>query len=66
MSTKEYTAVRIIQTYKEILNPGLSIDITPPTTSASIITTLTNLKKPDLFVSSVVTDENIIKTRVKK
>jgi hypothetical protein len=55
-----------MQTYKEMLSPGLSMDITPPTTSASIITTLTNLKKPELFVRSVVTEENIIKTRVRK
>jgi hypothetical protein len=54
------------QTYKDIFNPGLRIEITPPTTSARIITTLTNLKKPDLFVNKVVTEENIIRTSVKK
>jgi len=58
--------VRIIQTYKDIFNPGLSIEIIPPATSANIITTLTNLKKPDLFVNKVVTEENIIKMSVKK
>lgn len=52
--------------YKDMFNPDLSIDIIPPTTSANIITTLTNLKKPDLFVISVVTEENIIKMSVKK
>lgn len=56
----------ITQTYKEIFNPGLSMDITPPATKADIINTLTNLKKPDLFVRSVVTDENIIKINVMK
>ena len=55
-----------MQAYKDIFNPGLSIDITPPTTSANIINTLTNLKKPDLFVNKVVTEENIIKISVKK
>ena len=58
--------MRIRQTYKEIFNPGLRIEITPPTISANIITTLTNLKKPDLFVNKVVTEENIIKMSVKK
>ena len=58
--------MRIRQIYKDIFIPGLRIEITPPTTSASIITTLTNLKKPDLFVNRVVTEENIIKMSVKK
>ena len=66
MSIKEYTAIRIMQTYKEIFNPGLSIDITPPATSAAIMTALINLKKPDLFVNRVVTDENIMKISAKK
>lgn len=55
-----------MQIYKEIFKPGLSIDMIPPTTNANIITTLTNLKNPDLFVNKVVTEENIIKIRVKK
>ena len=55
-----------MQTYKDIFNPGLRIEITPPTASASIIIALTNLKKPDLFVNKVVTEENIIKISVKK
>jgi hypothetical protein len=40
--------------------------IIPPPTNASIITTLTNLKKPDLFVKRVITDENIIRINAKK
>ncbi|MDR3596115.1 hypothetical protein [Clostridium sp.] len=55
-----------MQIYKDMFKPGLSIDIIPPTTSANIITTLTNLKKPDLFVNKVVTEENIIKISVEK
>jgi len=55
-----------MQTYKDIFNPGFSIERIPPATSANIIITLINLKKPDLFVNKVVTEENIIKMRVKK
>ncbi|CUU45674.1 MULTISPECIES: hypothetical protein [Clostridium] len=55
-----------MHTYREILSPGFSIDMIPPTTNAVIITTLTNLKKPDLFVRRVVTDENIIKINTRK
>lgn len=42
------------------------MDRIPPPVRVAIMTTLTNLKKPDLFVKSVVTDENIIKINVKK
>ncbi|WP_171773789.1 hypothetical protein [Clostridium saccharobutylicum] len=59
-------AVRSIQTYNATLSPGLSIERIPPITNANIISTLTNLKKPDLFVIRVVTEENIIKISVKK
>ena len=55
-----------MHTYKNILSPGFNIEATPPVTSASIIITLINLKKPDLLVISVVTEENIIKIKVKK
>lgn len=55
-----------MQIYKDIFKPGLIIDMIPPITKANIITTLTNLKKPDLLVKSVVTDENIIRIKVKK
>lgn len=66
MSIKEYTAIRIMQIYRDMFSPGLSIDMMPPNTKATIITMLTNLKKPDLLVKRVVTDENIIKIKVKK
>jgi hypothetical protein len=49
-----------------MFRPGLSIVMIPPTTNANIIITPINLKKPDLFVNKVVTEENIIKTSVKK
>jgi hypothetical protein len=49
-----------------MFNPDFSIDIIPPATKVAIITTLTNLKKPDLFVNNVVTAENIIKINDKK
>lgn len=49
-----------------ILSPGLRIIRMPPVINASIMRTLTNLKKPDLFVKRVVTEENMIRTRDKK
>lgn len=38
----------------------------PPATRESIIDTLKNLKKLDLFVKRVMTEENIIKSIPKK
>lgn len=58
--------MRIIQTYKHMFNMGFSINIMPPIINAKIIIILTNLKNPDLFVKSVVTEENIIKINTKK
>lgn len=58
--------MKTVHTYKNILNPGFKIEAIPPVTSASIIITLINLKNPDLLVIRVVTEENIIKIKVKK
>lgn len=49
-----------------MLSPGFNINNTPPTTNAEIIMAPINLKNPDLFVKSVVTEENIIKINVRK
>lgn len=42
------------------------MDKIPPATSESIITTLINLKNPDLLVRRVITEENIIRIMVIK
>lgn len=44
-----------------MFKPGLIIEIIPPMIKVSIITTLKNLKIPDLFVKRVITEENIIR-----
>lgn len=66
MSTKEYMAVNIADTYRKILNVFFIIAPTPPIAKHDIIAILINLKKPDLFVSNVVTEENIISKSDKK
>lgn len=52
--------------YSEIFSPGVIIDKIPPEIKESIITTLKNLKMPDLFVKRVITAENMIKIIVRK
>ena len=66
MSTNEYIAVNIADTYRNILKVFLIIAPTPPIAKHAIIAILINLKKPDLFLSSVVTEENIISKSDKK
>ena len=66
MSTNVYIEVNIADRYRNILKVFFTIAPTPPIAKHAIIAMLINLKKPDLFVSNVVTEENIISKSDKK
>lgn len=56
-------AANIIDIYRNILKLFWIIAPMPPTAKHTMIAILINLKNPDLFVSRVVTEENIISRR---